>query len=149
MITIHKFKLILGILVLLASACGYANSVSVTFVNQVNAFATNGGKSNPMLSVDQQNIISISSFSLQKNTIVMPYSGDGQLLVPGVNYYTANGPIVGPTYYQLKCGNSDGWYTTIDTRYGGSATITLLNFSFSAGLECSCTGTACGTNIMK
>ena len=153
MISAHKLIFSVSILLLTSIACSaYANnSVSVTFVNQVAAF--DNSKSNPMFSIGAiQTIISNSSFSLQDNTIAMPYSGDAQLLAPGVNYYDANGPA-GAGYYQLSCLNptESDFETMIDTRYGGSATITILNLTTQPTLEltCSCFGTACGTSVRK
>lgn len=150
----HKHKLIFSVVLILLTfvTCTYANnSVSVTFVNEAAAIAANG-QSKPMLFTGQQAIISSSSFSPQNNTIKMPpYSGNSQLLQPGVNYYSGTGPR-GPGNYELYChGPGASYPTMIDTRFGGSATITILTFTTQPTFEitCSCAGTACGTDVKK
>lgn len=126
------------------SATTLANSVTLTFVNHVSAFAA---KTNPeLLFADLPTIISPDTFN-GGTAINMPYSGAATLITPGAHYFDAHGPV-GPGYYNMTCIDAGGYPTTIDTRYGGSATITFANLAKQPTLEltCTCNGTACGTN---
>ena len=122
-----------------------ANTVSITFVNQVSAFDQ---QTNPdLMFASLPKIISPGTF-IGTDAIKMSYSGAATLVTPGAHFYDANGPF-GPGYYDMTCIDPGGYPTIVDTRYGGSATITFVYLAPQASLElfCSCNGTACGTNL--